>query len=91
MDRLQRIHQSMNDRVRIVLYGTNDFSPELTQARMKAGVTKLNMTKLVLDPWHENLRANASRPLTELMDSGLGILTEETKRWLDSVGSRGKT
>lgn len=77
----------MDGRVRLVLHGTNDFSAELTQACIKAGVTKVNVNKLVLDPWHDNLRDNASRPLTELMDTGIQILATEMERWMDIVGS----
>lgn len=80
----------MNGRVRLVLHGTNDFSPELTQACIKAGVTKVNVNKLVLDPWHDNLYANATRPLTQLMDTGIQALLEEMQRWMDIVGSSGK-
>lgn len=80
----------MNGRARLVLHGTNDFSPELTQACIKAGVTKLNVNKLVLDPWHDNLRARATRPLTELMDTGIKVLADEMVRWMDIIGSSGK-
>lgn len=80
----------MNGRVRLVLHGTNDFSPELTQACIKAGVTKVNVNKLVLDPWHDNLRENATAPLTELMEQGIQILAREMERWMDIVESSGK-
>lgn len=87
---LQNVFKAMNGRSRLVLHGTNDFPPELTQACIKAGVTKLNVNKLILDPWHDNLRENATRPLTELMDMGIQILAKETGRWMDIVGSTGK-
>ncbi|KAJ5256592.1 hypothetical protein N7478_012696 [Penicillium angulare] len=90
MQRLQGIFKSMRGRVRLVLHGTNDFSPELTQACIKAGVTKVNVNKLVLKPWNDNLRANATRPLTELMDTGIQILVAEMERWMDIIGSSGK-
>ncbi|KAJ5638765.1 hypothetical protein N7528_001155 [Penicillium herquei] len=90
MQRLQGIFKSMNGRVRLVLHGTNDFPPELTRACIEAGVTKVNVNKLVLDPWHDNLHAKATRPLTELMDTGIDVLTAEMERWMDIVGSSGK-
>lgn len=80
----------MKGRARLVLHGTNDFPSELTQACIKAGVTKLNVNKLVLDPWHDNLRKNANLPLTELMDTGIQILADEMVRWMDIIGSTGK-
>ncbi|KAJ5965253.1 ketose-bisphosphate aldolase [Penicillium waksmanii] len=90
MDRLHKIFHSMNGRVRLVLHGTNDFSPELTKECIKAGVSKVNVNKLVLDPWYENLHKNATYPLTELMESGIRVLNEEMQRWMDIVGSSGK-
>lgn len=87
---LRQIFQAMNGRVRLVLHGTNDFSPELIQACIKAGVTKVNVNKLVLHPWQENLHAKATRPLTELMETGIQVLTEETQRWMDVIESSGK-
>jgi fructose-bisphosphate aldolase class II len=90
MDRLNRIFKAMNGRVRLVLHGTNDFSLELTQACIRAGVTKVNVNKIVLDPWHAHLRANVDRPLTELMEEGIQLLAKEMGRWMDIVGSSGK-
>jgi fructose-bisphosphate aldolase class II len=80
----------MDGRVRLVLHGTNEFDAGLTQNCIKAGVTKVNVNKLVLDGWHDNLRINATRPLTELMDTGIEVLTKEMERWMDIVGSSGK-
>ncbi|GLI80739.1 hypothetical protein PoHVEF18_009096 [Penicillium ochrochloron] len=90
MDRLHGVFKALNGRARLVLHGTNDFDPSLTRDCIKAGVTKVNVNKLILDGWHDNLRANARRPLTELMDTGIEVLTKETERWMDIVGSSGK-
>ncbi|KAJ5638358.1 fructose-bisphosphate aldolase [Penicillium lividum] len=90
MERLHGIFKSMNGRVRLVLHGTNDFPPKLTQECIKAGVTKVNVNKLVLDPWHDNLRANVTRPLTDLMDTGIQALRTEMERWMDIIGSSGR-
>lgn len=81
----------MNGRVRLVLHGTNDFPPDLCKACIKVGVTKFNVNKLVLDPWHEYLRANVNKPLTQLMEEGIEVLTKEMERWMDIMGSSGKT
>lgn len=87
---LCRVFKAMNSRVRLVLHGTNDFEPSLARACVKAGVTKFNVNKLVLDGWPDNLRANASLPLTELMDTGIDVLTKEMERRMDILGSSGK-
>lgn len=80
----------MNGRVRLVLHGTNDFPPDLCKACIKVGVTKFNVNKLVLDPWHEYIRANVNKPLTQLMEEGIEVLTKEMERWMDIMGSSGK-
>lgn len=80
----------MNHRVRLVLHGTNDFPPQLVQDCIKAGVTKINVNKLVLDPWYDVLREKAVGPLTELMDTGIEVLAKEVERWMDIAGSSGK-
>ncbi|XHG05690.1 hypothetical protein AWENTII_008905 [Aspergillus wentii] len=90
MERLKRIFRALNGRARLVLHGTNDFSPELSRACIEAGVTKFNVNKLVLDPWYDYLRANIHKPLTQVMDEGIEVLTRSTERWMDIMGSSEK-
>ncbi|RAL03155.1 class II fructose-bisphosphate aldolase [Aspergillus ibericus CBS 121593] len=90
MDRLRQIYQALAGRARLVLHGTNDFPPELCRACIAAGVTKFNVNKLVLDPWHEYLRANVHKPLTQLMTEGIDVLTQAMEGWMDVMGSSGK-
>lgn len=80
----------MNGRVRLVLHGTNDFSPELMEKCIQAGVTKVNVNKLCLDGWQAHLQSNVNKPLTQLIDDGIEILTKDTERWMDICGSTGK-
>lgn len=80
----------MDGRVRLVLHGTNDFSPELMKQCIQAGVTKVNVNKLCLDGWQGYLQANVNKPLTQLMDGGIEVLTRDTERWMDICGSTGK-
>lgn len=88
--RLRGIFDALKGRARLVLHGTNDFPPDLCRAAIEAGVTKLNVNKLLLKPWNEHLRANVHLPLTQLMEEGIDVLTRETERWMDIVGSSGK-
>ncbi|PYH81324.1 fructose/tagatose bisphosphate aldolase [Aspergillus uvarum CBS 121591] len=89
MDRLHQVRRTLNGRARLVLHGTNDFPPELCRACVEVGVTKFNVNKLVLDPWHEHLRRNVNKPLTQLMGEGIEVLTREMEKWMDVVGSSG--
>ncbi|KAE8144698.1 ketose-bisphosphate aldolase [Aspergillus avenaceus] len=90
MDRLHNIFKALNGRVRLVLHGTNDFSPELAKACIQAGVTKFNVNKLVLDPWHDYIRANIHKPITQVIDEGIDVLKRSMERWMDIMGSSGK-
>ncbi|KAF7588139.1 hypothetical protein BBP40_006139 [Aspergillus hancockii] len=90
MDRLRRIFQALNGRVRLVLHGTNDFSPELSKACIQAGVTKFNVNKLVLDPWNDYLKANMHKPVTQVIKEGIEVTTRSVERWMDIMGSSGK-
>lgn len=80
----------MHGRVRLVLHGTNDFPPDLCRVCIEAGVTKFNVNKLVLLPWQDHLRANVNKPLTQLMEEGIDVLTREMERWMDIMGSSGQ-
>ena len=80
----------MNKRVRLVLHGTNDFTPELMTSCVKAGVSKINVNKLLLAPWQAYIEQNIRKPLTQVMQEGIDVLTKETERWMDIVGSSGK-
>ena len=45
--RLRGIFKALNGRARLVLHGTNDFSPELSKACIEAGVSKFNVKVLI--------------------------------------------
>ena len=88
--RLRGIFKALDGRARLVLHGTNDFSPELSRACIQAGVTKFNVNKLVLDPWYDYIRANINKPITQVIDEGIEILIQSMERWMDIMGSSGK-
>lgn len=89
-NRLQQVYSQINRRVRLVLHGTNDFSPELTKECVKAGVSKINVNKLLLAPWQQYIEGNIHKPLTQVMEEGIDVLTKETERWMDLIGSSGQ-
>lgn len=88
--RLRGIFKALNGRARLVLHGTNDFSPELSKACIEAGVSKFNVNKLVLDPWYDYIRANINKPITQVIDEGIEVLIQSMERWMDIMGSSGK-
>jgi fructose-bisphosphate aldolase, class II len=57
---------------------------------VQAGVSKINVNKLLLAPWQQHIEANIHKPLTQVMQEGIEILTKETELWMDILGSSGK-
>lgn len=81
----------MAGRVRLVLHGTNDFPTEVTQRCIAAGVSKINVNKLVLDDYNQHLKSNASKlPVTQLIDEGVQHVVRLQKREMDACWSSGK-
>lgn len=88
---MEAIHKQAAGRVRIVLHGTNDFPDEITQRCIAAGVSKININKLVLDDYNQHLRANASKlPLTQLIDEGVQHVIRLQAHQMDASWSTGK-
>ncbi|RDW89678.1 hypothetical protein BP6252_01710 [Coleophoma cylindrospora] len=89
--RLEQIRQNINNEVRIVLHGTNGFKPELLKQCIEAGVSKINVNRLVLDDYYDHLRANApTMSQTQLMEEGTQKVVDLTVRWMEIAGSSGR-
>ncbi|KAF1993462.1 fructose-bisphosphate aldolase [Amniculicola lignicola CBS 123094] len=90
-DRLESINAQVNNRVHIALHGTNDFSEETLQRCIRSGAIKLNVNKLLLEPWNVLMREKSGElPLVRLIDEGMDVLQKETEKWMDVCGSSGK-
>ena len=89
--RLSQIQKNVEGKVRIVLHGTNGFEPELLKKCITAGVSKINVNRLVLDDYHDHLREYASKlPQTTLMEEGTEKVVSLTMKWMDICGSAWK-
>ena len=57
-----------------------------------AGVSKINVNRVVLDDYYEHLRADSSKTLahTTLIEEGTHKVVDLTKRWMKICGSAGK-
>lgn len=56
-----------------------------------AGVSKINVNKLVLDDYLEHLAAQAGKvPHTTLMEEGVKKVAAQTMEWMEICGSAGK-
>ncbi|THW85510.1 aldolase [Aureobasidium pullulans] len=89
--RLEAIKKQANGRVRIVAHGTNEWPDDVTQRVIQAGVSKINVNRLVLDDYLKHFRENAARmPLTKLIDEGVQHTTRQQEEQMDVAWSTGK-
>lgn len=90
-NRLEAISKQAAGRVRIVLHGTNGFPDAITQRCIAAGVSKINVNKLVLDDYNQHLRAQANKlPQTQLIDEGIRHVVRLQSYQMDVSGSTGR-
>ena len=91
LGRLEQIQKKSKGRVQIVLHGTNGFPPEIMQKCIQRGVTRVNVNKLVMDPYFDYAKENTGKkPLTELMNEGTDEIQRMCEEWMDHIGSSGK-
>ncbi|KAJ5993568.1 fructose-bisphosphate aldolase [Penicillium sp. IBT 35674x] len=90
-NRFENIRVQANGRVQLALHGTNGFAPDLMKQCVAAGVTKINVNRLVLDDYYEHLRANVAKmPHTQLIEEGIQKVADLTIKWMEFSGSAGK-
>ncbi|KAJ5349149.1 hypothetical protein MYU51_012019 [Penicillium brevicompactum] len=90
-DRFEKVKAQANGRINLALHGTNGFAPELMKRCVAAGVTKINVNRLVLDDYYDHLHANVGKmPHTQLIDEGIQKVTDLTIKWMEICGSAGK-
>ncbi|VUC34883.1 unnamed protein product [Clonostachys rosea] len=91
-EKFLQIKKQLNKRARIALHGTNGFSPELMRQCIKAGATKINVNRIVLDDYYAHLRAEAAsmESHTALLEQGVDRVVHQTIEWMEIIGSAGK-
>ncbi|KAF3393775.1 putative fructose-bisphosphate aldolase [Penicillium rolfsii] len=90
-ERFEKVRIQAKGRVNLALHGTNGFAPELMKRCVAAGVTKINVNRLVLDDYYDHLRANVGKmPHTQLMEEGIQKVADLTVKWMEICGSAGK-
>lgn len=89
--RLARIRERIGGRVKVVLHGTNGFAPETMRQCISAGISKVNVNRLVLDDYYAHLRSEVARlPHTALIEGGIDRVVAQTVEWMEICGSAGK-
>ena len=89
--RFAQLRARADGRVRMVLHGTNGLEPALMKQCIAAGVSKVNVNKLVLADYYTHLKANVGKlPHTALIEQGVQEVRGLTARWMEICGSVGK-
>jgi fructose-bisphosphate aldolase class II len=58
---------------------------------VEAGVSKINVNRLVLEDYYEHLRLNVGKmPHTQLIEEGIQKVADLTVYWMGVSGSTGK-
>lgn len=61
------------------------------QKCIAAGVSKINVNKLVLDPYYEHLKASVGvLPHTTLIEQGVQKVIDRVMEWMHHCGSAGQ-
>lgn len=89
-DRLRSVGNQISGKAYLVLHGTIDFSHSLLADCVAAGVTKLNVNKLLLESWSDHLKTHASDSMVSLIDDGMDVLQKTAEEWMRVCGSAGK-
>jgi fructose-bisphosphate aldolase, class II len=88
---LNTLRENIQGRVQIALHGTNGFEPALMKKCIAAGVSKINVNRLVLDNYYIHLKANVGKLAhTVLIEEGVKEVIGLTREWMDICGSTGK-
>ncbi|KAL2817680.1 ketose-bisphosphate aldolase [Aspergillus cavernicola] len=90
-ERLQRIHDKVGDRVRLVLHGADPFTKEIFQKCIDCGVSKVNINKVLNNEYIKVQREKAGRiPLTALLEEATNEMQKAVERCMDMLGSTGR-
>lgn len=89
--RFDSIRRQANGRVRLAVHGTNGYEPDLVKKCIAAGVSKVNVNRIVLDDYYAHLYASAGKmPHTQLIEEGIEKVAQATIKWMEICGSAGK-
>lgn len=90
-DRLESINAAVggNDGVRLVAHGTDPFDGQVYTKLMEAGITKVNINKVV-NRKYMDLQKEGRYGLTDLMEKGTDLMQQELEGLMDVLGSTGR-
>lgn len=92
MARFNLIKTQLKKRASVALHGTNGFPPDLMRQCIRAGATKINVNRVVLDDYYAHFRSESERNKshTIFIEEGVEKVMNQTIEWMEVVGSAGK-
>ncbi|KAE8396013.1 ketose-bisphosphate aldolase [Aspergillus alliaceus] len=90
-DRLKRIHDTVGDKVRLVLHGADPFTEEIFSKCIDCGVSKVNINKVLNNEYVRVQKEKAGRvPLTALLEEATNEMQKAVERCMDMLKSTGR-
>ena len=87
--RLNAVNDAVGKEVRLVLHGTDGFTPEHYDKCLKGGITKVNINK-VMNKQYTEMQREGGYGLTESMEKGTEKMQKVVEGCMDVLGSSGK-
>lgn len=89
-DRLENINKKVGQNTRLVLHGADPFSKEIFQKCIDAGISKVNINKVMNNEYVNVQKEKAGKDtLTSVMEQGTQKMQEAVERCIDMLGSAG--
>lgn len=90
-DRLQSIFDAVGDKVRMVLHGADPFTKEIFGKCIGAGVSKININKVLNNPCQKVWAEKAGKaPFTSVIEEATKEMQSAVEMCCDMLGSTGK-
>ena len=71
-----------------MMHRTNEFTAEIFQQCVAAGMTRLNVNQVVLRDYEDYCKASAGRiPLTNFMETSSRLIQQRLDWMMDAIGS----
>lgn len=90
LDRLDRVHRAVGDRVRLVLHGADPFTPDIFASCIARGITRVNINKGMNRHYAAVQHEMHGRPLTAVIEAGTRRMQDAIEQYMRWFGSAGK-
>ncbi|RAK96624.1 class II fructose-bisphosphate aldolase [Aspergillus ibericus CBS 121593] len=89
-DRLEGVRERVGERVRLVLHGADPFDREIFRRCIQAGVSKVNINKVLNNEWVAVVTGGKGKGMTVLIEEATERMQAAVERCIDLLGSGGR-